>query len=101
MNIVYNLYNYLHNKCSGNKYNTDSTFINQFAHIEYLENDEDFIEFKNNNMEFGKLIFVLNNFPEKIYETIFSKYDINKVCQKYYNIVITKLHKKKLYYILS
>lgn len=97
MDTIYNTYNRLHNwiyKVYGVYTNN---YINQFGHIKNLEKCTEFTNFKNSTEEFSKLIFILNNFPENVYNIVFSKYDPKHICQKYYIIKLIKSKDEKDY----
>ncbi|AYV82219.1 MAG: hypothetical protein Homavirus17_7 [Homavirus sp.] len=93
MNTIYGIYNYIKSWIPIG----ETKYINQFAHIEYLENCDDFVNFTNSTIEFSKLIFALNNFPDQIYCTIFSKYDHTHICQKYYTISLVMDNEQETY----
>lgn len=92
MDILYSIYAYFYNW-----FYTDHNFINPFDHIKNFEDTDEFSKFKNEPEDFSKLMFALNNIPNKIFNLLFNKYD--NVCQEYYHVTMVKNKNSKIYQI--
>ena len=84
------LYNTIKNYFNDENINTEYTV--PFNTIENDNNDE-FMIFKNNDIDINKVIFALNNLPDKIHNLLFN--GNSEICNKYFYITI-KIQNKKI-----
>ena len=80
-NTIKQYFNY-----NNNIINNDTKNYNIPFKTKEVDTDENFILFKNNDMELNKLMFALNNLPDKIHNMLFS--DNKEICHEYFYITI-------------
>lgn len=86
VDIIWNFYGKMY------RYLFDSLTFNNpsWLDINTLSDDqkEDLDNFKDNSIEFNKMIFALNNIPDKVFDLLFCDYD--NICPKFYKIIFKK-----------
>ncbi len=84
--IMWSLYGKLY------KYLFDSITFNNSSGLDIntLSDDQrvDLDNFKDNPIEFNKMIFALNNIPDKVFDLLFCDHD--NICPKFYKIIFKK-----------
>ena len=73
--LYYTIKNYFNNNNINIEYNLP-------FNIKTIKENKNFIKFKDDDGEINKVIFALNNLPDKIHELLFG--NTKKICEKYY-----------------